>query len=56
MPVIIQFNSLFINVPNSTAKWPITQSARNNNKVRQHRTQQQSKKQENKHNNSAKAI
>jgi hypothetical protein len=54
--IIIQFNSLFINVTNSTANGQLQSQHKHNNKIRQHTTKQQSKKQENKNSKSAKAI
>jgi hypothetical protein len=52
----LQFNSLFINVPNSTANGQLQSQHKHNNKIRQNGTKQQSKKQENKTSKSAKAI
>jgi hypothetical protein len=41
LEVIIQFNSLFIYVLNSTAKWPITESAQiQTTALKQHMTKQ----------------
>jgi hypothetical protein len=39
--IIIQFNSLFINVPNSTANDQLQSQHKHNNKIKQHRTKQQ---------------
>jgi hypothetical protein len=40
----IQFNSLFINVPNSTAEGQLQGQHKHKNKIRQHGTKQQSEK------------
>jgi hypothetical protein len=42
--IIIQFNSLFINVPNSTDEGQLQSQHKHKNKIRQHGTKQQSEK------------
>jgi high-affinity K+ transport system ATPase subunit B len=54
---VIHFNSLFINVPNSTAEGQLQGKHKHKNKIKQHRTKQQSKKtQENKNSKSVSLL